>query len=45
MDEVTALTGSQVFGPVWDIPGSFGTVGDEGRLSLLGIEHRGAPEG
>ena len=45
MDEVTALTGSQVFSPVWGIPGRFGTVRDEGRLSLLGIERRDALEG
>lgn len=42
MDEVTALSGSQVFSPVWGIPGRFGTVRDGERLSLLGIERRGA---
>lgn len=44
VDGVTASARSQVLSPVWDIPEESGTVRDEERLSLLGVE-QGAPEG
>lgn len=36
LEEVTAVTGSQVFSPVWGVPGRFGAVRGEGKLSLKG---------
>lgn len=36
LQEVPAVTGSRDFSPVWGVPGRFGAVRDEGKLSLKG---------